>query len=107
MAKPEQIQDAELRALVAAARAAYLAGDYAESVRKSADAFLGLLRRQPDFLTAGPFAKNPRLVWPQLGAVLKTDDGPPRVEFQRQQFTRSEAITYFEYTSDSIVAAKL
>jgi hypothetical protein len=108
MARPTDIQDADLRALVTAARSAYMEGNYRDSVQRSTDAFLELLRRQPDFLTKGPFAGNTRRVWPQLGVALKTSDGvPPQVVFERDQFTRSEAITYYEYASDSIVAAKL
>jgi len=108
MARPTDVQDAGLRDIITAARSAYMDGNYRDSVQRSTDAFLELLRRQPDFLTAGPFAGNTRRVWPQLGVALKTGDGgPPQVVFEREQFTRSEAITYFEYISDSIVAAKL
>ena len=108
MARPTDVQDDGLRALITAARAAYMDGNYRDSVQRSTDAFLELLRRQPDFLSAGPFAGNNRRVWPQLGVALKTGDGrPPQVVFEREQFTRSEAITYYEYASDSIVAAKL
>lgn len=108
MARPSQVQDPELRRLVEEARTAYLNDDNRGSIDKSVEAFLLLLRRQPDFLTAGPFAGNNRRVWPQLGANLSTsDDRPPEVVYQREEFTNPEAITYYEFVTDCIVAAKL
>src|SRR6266508_4419737 len=108
MARPSQVQDSDLRRLIEEARAAYLADDNRGSIEKSTAAFLELLRRQPDFLSAGPFARNNRRVWPQLGVTLKTgDDAPPEVTFERERFTNPEAITYYEYVSDCLVAARL
>jgi hypothetical protein len=106
VAKPDQIQDAELRRLVAESREAYLDGNDLRSVEKSVDAFLELLRRYPEFLTKGPFAGNNRRVWPQLGVTLKTD-GIPEAILERREFSNPEAITYYEYVSDCIVAAGL
>lgn len=108
MARPSQVQDPDLRRLIEEARAAYLADANHESIEKSTAAFLELLRRQPDFLSAGPFARNNRRVWPQLGVTLKTEaETPPEVVFERERFTNPEAITYYEYVSDCIVAANL
>lgn len=107
MAKPDQVQDPRLRELLVAARAAYLEDRNLESVERSLEAFMELLRRQPDFLTAGPFAGNNRRVFPQLGVSLKQRDGAPELVYERRQFSNPEAITYFEYVSDCIVAAKL
>jgi hypothetical protein len=102
------VQDPELRGLVTAARDAYLDDRNLESVERSIDAFLALLKRQPDFLAAGPFAGNNRRVFPQLGVALKgADAGAPEAVFERRQFSNPEAITYYEYVSDCIVAAKL
>jgi hypothetical protein len=106
VAKPDQIKDAELRGLVAAAREAYLDGDNLRSVEKSIDAFLEMLRRFPKFLTEGPFAGNNRRAWPGLGVTLKTD-GVPEAILERREFSNPEAITYYEYVSDCIVAAGL
>ncbi len=108
MAKPSQVQDEELRGLIVAARAAYLDDRNLESVEKSVAAFRGLLQRQPDFLSAGPFAGNNRRVFPQLGVALKSaNGGQPEIVFERQQFSNPEAITFYEYVSDCLVAAKL
>lgn len=108
MAKPDQVQDARLRGLLVAAREAYLGDRNLESVEKSVEAFLELLRRQPDFLTAGPFAGNTRRVFPQLGVTLKgAGTATPEAVFERRNFSNPEAITYYEYVSDCLVAARL
>ncbi|MGH2589156.1 MAG: hypothetical protein ACRDJE_29890 [Dehalococcoidia bacterium] len=108
MARPDQVQDPTLRGLMAAAREAYLGDRNQESVEQSLEAFRELLRRQPDFLTSGPFAGNNRRVFPQLGVSLKGERTPaPELVFERRQFSNPEAITYFEYVSDCLVAAKL
>ena len=108
MARPSQVQDEELRGLISAAREAYLADRNLESVEKSVAAFRGLLQRQPDFLSAGPFAGNNRRVFPQLGVTMKKGEGgAPEFVFERRQFSNPEAITWYEYVSDCLVAAKL
>jgi hypothetical protein len=108
VARPDQVQDPTLRGLMVAAREAYLGDRNQESVENSLGAFLELLRRQPDFLTAGPFAGNNRRVFPQLGVSLKGEDtATPELVFERHHFSNPEAITYFEYVSDCLVAAKL
>ena len=108
MAKPSQIQEPQLQGLMVAAREAYLSDRNLESVEKSIEAFLELLRRQPNFLTAGPFAGNNRRAFPQLGVTLRgADTGVPEAVFERRQFSNPEAITFYEYVSDCLVAAKL
>ena len=108
MARPDQVQDQHLRGLMVAAREAYLDDRNLESVEKSVEAFIELLRRQPDFLTAGPFAGNNRRAFPQLGVTLKgAGTAAPEVVFERRSFSNPEAITFFEYVSDCLVAAKM
>jgi hypothetical protein len=108
VAKPSQVQDPALRGLVEEARSAYLDNNNRESIEKSVAAFMELLRRQPDFLTAGPFAKNDRRVWPPLGVALAVQPGePPEAVYQRDRYSNPDAITYYEYVLDSIVAAAL
>lgn len=108
MAKPDQVQDPRLRDLLVAARAAYLDDRNLECIEQSAVAFSELLQRQPDFLTSGPFAGNNRRTFPQLGVSLTNDSAAgPRVVLDRRQFSNPEAITFYEYVSDCLVAAKL
>lgn len=108
MAKPDKVNDPQLRSMIAAAREAYLDDRNLECVEKSMEAFAELLRRQPTFLSDGPFAGNNRRVFPQLGVTLKSaGTATPEVVLERRQFSNPEAITYYEYVSDCIVAAKL
>lgn len=108
MAKPDQVQGTQLRALMVAAREAYLGDRNLECVEKSIEAMLELLRRQPDFLTAGPFARDNRRAFPRLGVTVKASgSGAPEAVFERQQFSNPEAITFYEYVSDCLVAAKV
>jgi hypothetical protein len=42
--------------------------------------------------------------FPRLGANLHLAEGePPRIEYQRERFSLSEAITYYEYTLGAAV----
>lgn len=108
MAKPDQVQDPQLRGLLAAAREAYLADRNLECVETSLAAFQELLRRQPDFLTSGPFAKDNRRSFPlQLGVALKGSGAATEFVLERRGFSNPEAITFYEYISDCLVAAKL
>lgn len=109
MAKPDQVQNSQLRGLIAAARQAYLDDRNLECVETSLAAFTELLRRQPDFLTAGPFAGNLRRAFPRdLGVTLQdAATGAPAAVLERRHFSNPEAITLYEYVSDCIVAAKL
>jgi hypothetical protein len=109
MAKPDQILDPQLHSLIASAREAYLDDRNLECVETSLEAFTELLRRQPDFLTAGPFAGNVRRAFPRdLGVALQSaESGAPEAVLERRQFSNPEAITLYEYVSDCIVAAKL
>jgi hypothetical protein len=108
MARPNEVQDPRLRELVVAARDAYLDDRNLESVEKSLPAFLGLLHKQPEFLASGPFAGNTRRTFPQLGVTLRgVGGGAPEAVFERRSFSNPEAITFYEYVSDCLVAAKL
>jgi Luciferase-like monooxygenase len=62
-----------------------------------------LLRADP----ALPARGVPR-PWPSvLGAVLKVDDdGKPGITFDKERFTMTEAMTYFEYRLDTALRAQ-
>ena len=108
MAKPDQVQDPRIRALIVAAREAYLGDRNLECMEKSGEAFLELLRRQPDFMQSGPFAGNTRRVFPQLGVTLTgAESAAPALVYQRQQFSNPDAITFYEYVTDCLVAANV
>ena len=105
MAKPEQIQSDALRPLVQDAHRALRDGDSSSAVRRCADAFLRLAAQHPRVLELPPGMRiHP---WPRLGAMLVLEeDQPPRIDFQREDFSLSEAITYYEYTLTTILATE-
>ena len=102
MPRPTDIQDPELRALLADAHRAMREGDAATAVRRCADAFLKLAEKQPDVLRVPAGMRiHP---FPRLGAILQLADGkPPEVEYHREKFSIAEAITYYEYTLGAAV----
>src|SRR5215467_3044391 len=111
MAKPEQIQQEALRTLVAEARTAYLNNQATESVRKSVEALLLLMQQRPDFIqlqrTPGVAPRVGR-VWPNLGIkVERPAEQPPHAVYERQTFSTSEAITFYEFALESVIAANL
>ena len=111
MAKPDQIQDETLRTLVLEARAAYLGGQATESVHRSVDALLRLMHQHPDFIALqrrpGTAARVGR-VWPGLGVKVElAADQPPRAVYERETFSTSEAITFYEFALESVIDAKL
>jgi hypothetical protein len=105
MPKPEQIQSGELRPLLEEAHRALRAGDPATAVHRCADAFLKLAAEHPRVLE---IPQGMRIhPWPRLGAFLELpESAPARIDFQKEQFTLSEAITYYEYTLTTVLSAE-
>lgn len=97
MPKPEDLQDPELRALMADAHRALREKDPTGAVHRCAEAFLKLAQAHPDALTIPAGMRiHP---FPRLGANLVLAEGqPPEIDFHRETFSFSEAITYYEYT---------
>lgn len=83
-----------------------------EAVRAIGDAFLCMLRDRPELLTKTVEVRGGLTVplvmrWPMLGANLAPDSvraGAPRIDFVRERFVLSEAITYYEFTVDTAIA---
>lgn len=111
MAKVEQIQDEKLRALIDQARTNYRSGNSTESVHNSVDALLLLIQKQPDFIQMQRIPNTPiRLgrVWPPLGIKVEIGENKsPSAVYSRDQFSKAEAITFYEFALDSLVAAEL
>lgn len=105
MAKPEQIQSDELRPLLQDAHRALREGQPSVAVQRCADAFLKLAAIHPRVLELPPGIRmHP---WPRLGANLILEEGqPPHIDFHREDFAMSEAITYYEYTLTTVIAAE-
>ena len=109
MAKHDAVVDDGLRASFDAAFASLRGGAPADAVREVADAFLTMLRSHPELLTETVPARTggnrmPLVMrWPALGANLvpgSVRDGDPRIEFVRDRFALSEALTYYEFAVD-------
>jgi hypothetical protein len=101
--KLERIKDDELRGSLTQAKASLRSGDHSDVVHRASDAYVALLNRKPELLQ-GPMAMRSILFFPRLGAHLVQEaDGSPRVVFDREEFTFSEAATYYEFAVDSLV----
>lgn len=101
--KLERIQDQALRESLAQARACLRSGDYADVVRRACEAYAELIRRKPELLE-GPARFRTLLFFPRLGAQLQIgSDNQPLIIYDRDRFTFSEAVTYFEFAVDSLV----
>jgi len=106
--------------LVAAAERALDDGDYAGCVRLAVQAYEELIASRPDMVIKPPVRQpagapllpdRPRIMqrgpWPSTMGVRQTfgDDGAPLLTFDKERFTMSEAIAYFEYVRDLVELA--
>ena len=102
-AKLERIKDDALRESLAAAQDSLRGGNFSDVVHRSSDAYVEMLRRDPE-LMKGPMGMRRILFYPRLGArLVQEQDGSPAVIYDRETFTFSEAITYFEFAVDNLV----
>src|SRR6266508_1309093 len=100
--KLERINDSALRDSLATAQASLKSGNFADVVHRSSEAYLEMLRRDPERLKGMVGMRN-ILFFPRLGArLIQEQDGSPAVIYDRETFTFSEAITYFESVVDSL-----
>ncbi len=102
-AKLDRINDAALRDSLATARASLKSGNFGDVVHRSSEAYLEMLRRDPERLKGMVGMRN-ILFFPRLGArLVQEQDGSPAVIYDRETFSFTEAITYFEFAVDSLV----
>ena len=111
MARPDDIQDEALRDLVQNGYECMRNRKAPEAVRAFSDAFLILLELRPGLITKKiefrvgremPFLMR----WPALGANLKPGSvraGKPEIEFVRDRFAISEAMTYYEFVLETAI----
>jgi hypothetical protein len=104
MAKAADIASEELRGKVEAAFAAMRAGKGADAVRACADAYLRFLDLNPAAKAETVAMRGrqfPRMMrWPALGANMTPG---PKIEFTRERFSVSEAMTYYQFVLDEIL----
>jgi hypothetical protein len=121
-AQIEQIRDTDLQQLMRQADGYLDEGKNVECVRACADAYLLLLQRHPEVVTAlHKVMEAPRvkagletgtlrfapLMFPRLAAKLHLPDGgEPSITFDRQTLGFAEAIQYYEFTLGVITDAE-
>ncbi len=112
MPKHDKIQNEELRGMLDRAYAEMRAGKAADAVRQFSTAFLRLLELKPELAGRRVGVRGRQIPvamrWPALGANLKLESlraGKPEIVFVREHFAVSEAMTYYEFLSDTAIAS--
>ena len=111
MARPDQVNDEQLRERLVAVQDAMRTGKANDAVKLVVQALFRLLEIKPELVTQEieprPGWKIPFLTrWPQLGANFvegSLKDKKPEIEFVKERFALSEAITYYEFTLDTAI----
>lgn len=111
MATLEQITDEGLKAVMQEAHAALRAGDFRGCIEKSCSAYTEYLSRNAKLqeteaaAVSIPASARRTFGWPQLGVRLVIEEGQrPRTEFEKQRYSFSDAISYYEYILDRLAA---
>ena len=111
MAKPDQVSDETLRELLVQAQAEMRNNKPTDAVHTLVKALFRLLEIKPELVTEKleprPGWKMSFLTrWPQLGANWRKgslESEKPEIEFVRERFALSEAITYFEFLIETSI----
>jgi hypothetical protein len=122
MARPTDLIDPFFRTALIEAEQALDAGDYLQTVRKCVEVYCRIAELRPEMvlrppgpLLALPQARSVRegrrnalLPWPvRLGVALRFDEhDKPHLTFEKEEFSMSEAASYFEYTLDVAMRAQ-
>jgi hypothetical protein len=108
----------EVRAQLAEAERLLDDGDYAASVRLSAEAYAALVLQHPEVIVQPPrFDDLPvegrgpppqRGPWPDAQGVSVTiaEGAAPEIVLAKDRYTMSDAITYYEYALDALKLAE-
>jgi hypothetical protein len=110
--KLDRVRDEALRSRLEEAHRQLRGNQPTEAVHTLCEAFLAMLRSHPELLTRSVQLRTGHTVpflmrWPTLGANLAPESiraGEPRIDFIRDRFVLSEAITYYEFTVDTAIA---
>jgi hypothetical protein len=114
--KLDRVKDDGLRQRLEDVRTQLRENKPTDAVRTISDVFLGMLRDHPELLDVKvpiPIAGRdiPMVMrWPMLGANLdmtSVQERDPRIDFIRDSFALSEAITYYEFTVDTAIGQGL
>jgi hypothetical protein len=102
-AKTDRIHDETLRGSMEDAQAALKSGDYKRVVDLAGQVYVELLGRRPEMLQGAEQFRSV-LFFPRLGAHLALNgQRQPEVVYDRDTFTFSEAVTYFEFAVDNLI----
>jgi hypothetical protein len=112
MATPADITDPTFRTAMEEADRLLDEGDFTSASKKCGETYLLLLQQRPELLpaapapTAGPAVGNFRSylrggqpTWPRTGGlnVVVGEDRTPRLTFDKERFSFSEAAGYYEF----------
>lgn len=112
MASAADIKDDTFRAALEEADGLLDAGDYTGASRKCAETYLLLLEQHPELIPPPPgplgvvgsgsfasYLRSPTPTWPRTGGlnVVTGEDGKPRLTYDKQRFSFSEAAGYYEF----------
>jgi hypothetical protein len=122
MARPTDLIDPFFQNMLIEAEQALDKGDYLGTVRRCVEVYSRLAEQRPEMilrppneLMALPQARSVRegrrnalLPWPvRLGVDIRFDEqGKPHLTFQKEEFSLSEAASYFKYTLDIVIRAQ-
>jgi hypothetical protein len=122
MARPSDLIDPFFQNMLIEAEQALDKGDYLGTVRRCVEVYSRIAEQRPEMilrppneLMALPHARSVRegrrnalLPWPvRLGVDISFDEqGKPHLTFQKEEFSLSEAASYFEYTLDIAIRAQ-
>jgi hypothetical protein len=122
MAKPTDITDPFVQTALVEAEQALDAGDYLQTVRKCVEVYSRIADQRPDMVLRPPGQlmplpqarsvregrRNTLAPWPvRLGVSLSFDEhDKPHLVFEKEEFSLSEAASYFEYTLDFAMRAQ-
>lgn len=122
MAKPTDLSDPFFRTTLVEAEQALDEGDYLRTVRKCVEVYHRIAEHRPDLILRPPNPlmplpparsvregrRNALQPWPvRLGVGISFDgDGKPHLTFEKEEFSMSEAASYFEYTLDVAIRAQ-
>jgi hypothetical protein len=122
MAKPTDLIDPFLQTMLVEAEQALDNGDYLRTVRRCVEVYRCIAEQRPDLILRPPnplmplpsarsvreARRNALQPWPvRLGVGISFDEhGKPHLTFEREEFSLSEAASYFEYTLDVALRAQ-
>ena len=122
MARPSDLIDPFFQNMLIEAEQALDKGDYLGTVRRCVEVYSRIAEQRPDMILKPPSQlmplprarsvregrRNALLPWPvRLGVGISFDEhDKPHLTFEKEEFSMSEAASYFEYTLDVAMRAQ-